>query len=574
MSESEKRKRNGYRKNRDLWIFVHSAIIAVVTVSALIFGIVAHNLAKTYYIGYHESGNINYNVYLTENEFFETPSLGPDQAYVASLIDNIVASFNYQISMDTSDVNYEYSYSIKSRLEILDKTSNAPLYNPEEVLVDKQRLSQNSASTLFINESVRIDYNAYNELANKFMETYELSAVSSHIVVTLEVHVLSSCTAFTGNSTDTYTSELRIPLTQKTVNIEMTATTPPPESNFVACTRGAGSEVFKTAAIVLAVIDVLLILLLIAFVVLTRTPDTTYNGRVKRIIAQYKSYIQRIHNPFDTDGYQVILVDTFDEMLEIRDTIQAPILMYENDDRTCTKFLIPTSNNLLYQYAVRVEGYEEPAPEPKAKPEPTTIVKPHITNVVKPVVKVVMPTPPPPPKPDPEPEIETIFEEPEIEVEEATPEPVITVEKEPEPEPEPVIYVTPEPEPPVIVVEDLSTGDESPIEIEVEAEEILESIPVMEEETTNTVSADEEVWPVSTQEPILIPTWDEATDEYVIQEAEVATGDYKIELNYPIRKIIRVVRRGAEKAFTSMITPDDPPDEDIADQKIHVKLNK
>ena len=294
------------------------------------------------------------------------------------------------------------------------------------------------------------------------------------------------------------------------------------------------------------------------------------------------------------------MVDTFDEMLEIRDTLQTPILMHENDDRTCTKFLIPTGNKLLYQYTIQVEGYEEPAPEPEAKPEPTTIVKPHITNVVKPVVKVVVPTPPPPPpppapEPDPEPEIETIVEEPEIEIETvaevASPEPVITVEPEPEPKPkpEPVIYVTPEPEPkmepviyvmddpepepPVIVVEDLPTAEEAPIEIEVEAEEILESIPVMDEEESNAVSADEEVWPVSTEEPILIPTWDEATDEYVIREAEAATGDYKIELNYPIRKIIRVVRRGAEKAFTSMITPDDYP-EDPADHKIHVKRNK
>ena len=84
----------------------------------------------------------------------------------------------------------------------------------------------------------------------------------------------------------------------------------------IACQRGAGSEVFKTTAIVLGVLDALLILLLVAFIYLTRTPDITYSARVKKIVSQYKSYIQRIKNAFETRTYQVILVDTFDEMLE------------------------------------------------------------------------------------------------------------------------------------------------------------------------------------------------------------------------------------------------------------------
>ena len=49
-----------------------------------------------------------------------------------------------------------------------------------------------------------------------------------------------------------------------------------------------------------------------------------------------------------------IVVDAFDEMLEIRDTIQAPILMFENEDKTCAKFMIPTDSKLLYLYEIKV----------------------------------------------------------------------------------------------------------------------------------------------------------------------------------------------------------------------------
>jgi hypothetical protein len=255
--------------------------------------------------------------------------------------------------------------------------------------------------------------------------------------------VLSDCEAFSSSAVDTYTSELRIPLTTKTVNIKMTSAIPDEEAKMIACTRGVGSEAFKTTAIVLGIIDGLVIAFMLAFIYLTRTPDITYTARVKKILSQYKSYIQRINNMFEIGGYQVIMVDTFDEMLEIRDTIQAPILMNENADKTCTKFIIPTDSKLLYVYTVSVEGYSEPEAEPKDT-APTTIVQPNITNVVRPVVKVVVNTPPAPEKPaEPEPVIETILEEPEVEADEAV-EVEATTEELCEPEIEGFIAAIPE----------------------------------------------------------------------------------------------------------------------------------
>ena len=389
MSESEKKKRGLYRKNREKWIFAQAVIIGVVTIAIIISALVSNRLNKQYYIEYTESGNIDYDVYLKDNEFYDTDYLEKNQSYVASLIDKIIADFNYEIEMQAEDVNYRYSYTIKSRLEIVDDTSGNKIYNSQKELVSVQNQSHNSSNRLTINEIVVLNYDEYNDLASRFLATYDLaSETTNHIVVTLTVDVLSDCNAFSGSSVDTYSSELRIPLTTKTVNIKMTSSVPDADSKMLACARGAGSEVFKTTAVVLAVVDALLVLLLIAFICLTRTADITYTARIKKIVSQYKSYIQKIKNLFETHGYQVIMVESFDEMLEIRDTIQAPILMYENEDQTCTKFLIPTDSKLLYLYEIAVEGYVEPETEPKQDPAPTTIVKPNITNVVRPVVKV------------------------------------------------------------------------------------------------------------------------------------------------------------------------------------------
>ena len=561
MSEKEKKKRAGYKKNRDRWIFAQSLIIAVITLAIIISGIVAYQLESTYYIGYREVGNIDYNVFLKENDFYDEDHLGKGQSYVASLIDKIIADFTYEIDMDTSDVNYRYSYKIDSRLEIVDNTSGVAIFNQKEELVNVQNKSQSSSKRLVINEIVVLKYDEYNELAARFLETYSLTQTTSNIVLTLEVDVLSDCNAFSGSSVENYTSELRIPLTTKTVNVKMTSTVPDAEAKMIACTRGAGSEVFKTTAIVLSVVDGLLILLLVAFVCLTRTDDITYTAKVNRIISQYKSYIQKIKNLFDMSEYKLISVETFDELLEIRDTIQAPILMYENNDKTCTKFIIPTDSKLLYLYEIKIEGYVEPEPEPKPEPVPTTICKPNITNVVRPVVKVVVTPPQTAPAAEQDTKTEeiadvtNIIENAEIEIEGASE------------QNENVTEVTAE----VYPEEECEIIDEQDQEIT----ELLESIPTAEEpvDCDSSIEVIDVAWldsdalvydpdgnNVEEGDVVLVPATDENTDKEVIREAEVKKGNYKVpasEVNGPLKKIIGVVRRRAEKVFTAMIEPNE-----------------
>ncbi len=550
MSESEKRKRTSYRKNREKWIFIQSVIIAVVTVAIVISAIVSYQMNKTYYIDYQENGSIDYDVYLKPNEFYDSPHLESNQSYVASLIDKIITNFNYEIDMDAEDVNYRYSYTIQSRLEIVDNSSGVAIFNPEYELVSAQNKLQNSAKRLTINEIVILNYDEYNDLANRFLEAYSLTDTTSNIVLTLNVDVLSDCNAFSGSSVDTYSSELRIPLTTKTVNIQMTSSVPEGETKMIACTRGVGSEVFKTTAIVLGVIDGLLILLLVAFIYLTRTEDITYTARVKKILSQYKSYIQKINNLFKTQGYQVILVDTFDEMLEIRDTIQAPILMYENEDKTCAKFMIPTDSKLLYLYEIKIEGYEDPADEMPQENAPATVVTPNITNLVRPVVKVVVT----PPAPKQEAEIETILEEPEVEVEADEEEmPEVLVETEEDQEVAEILAAIP-------VVED--ECDESFVDV----------IDVAWKERPNkTYRYDPDGNEVEEGDIVLVPTRDEANDKDVVREVAVARGNYKVDpatLDRPLKKIIGVVRKKAEQIFTAMIMPDEKTeDENVEEEK-------
>ena len=585
MSEAEKRKRASYIKNRKKWIFIQGVVIAVISLMIIISSIVAIQLDKTYYVEYNESGGIDYKVYLKPNEFYESQYQDKDQSYVASLIDNIIVDFNYAVNMFEDDVNYHYSYDIDAELEIIDGSSKVAIFNPVYDIKDATNKQQSSSDKLEINEIIVLDYNKYNDLANKFIDTYNLDNTTSTLVVKMAVDILSDCNAFTGENTGYYESELRIPLTSKTVNIQMSSTVPDEGSKMIACTRGVGSEAFKVTAVVLAFVDLAFILLLVAFIYLTRTQDTTYHARVKKIMSRYKSYIQRINNLFDMSLYQIVAVNSFEEMLEIHDTIQAPILVYENGDKTCSKFIIPTDNKLLYLYELRVEGYVEPKIKPKAEPVPTTIVKPNITNVVKPIVKVTVTAPAAALAPVEEPEevieAETVIEEPVVEIESETEEiPVVTAEIEEEPVEE--LPIEEEEIAEELPIEEEEIVEELPVEEEIVEEDIFlgETLPEEEQEDFG-VDAIDVTWPerrhkvyrydpdgetVEEGDIVLVPTRDVANDKEVVRQAEVSKGNYKIdpaELKHPLKKIIGVVRRKAEQAFTSLLTEEEQePSED------------
>ena len=167
--------------------------------------------------------------------------------------------------------------------------------------------------------------------------------------------------------------------------------------------------------------------------------------------------------------------------------------MYENEDRTRSEFVVPGNEKLLYLYVLQVEDYEERyAPE-----EPV---------VEEPVVE------------------EPVVEEPEI---------IVAVEPEPEPEPEPVV----------------------------EKEEGVEVIDVIwpehkDREKERVYRYDPNGEQLEAGDIVLVPSTDIHSNKELIREAEVAKGNYKADpdtIRHPLKKIIRVVRRRAEKVFTSMI---------------------
>ena len=294
MSETEKKKRDSYRKKRRLALITLTVLLLLVTLVTAAFGFTLYQLNKTLYINYAEDGTVDYTVALKQNDFYEGATLPAGQSYVASLIENVTANFTYTLQTETKNIAYEYSYWLDTQLVITDRSTGAAIYAPTFPTKDKQTLTQNSTNKLVIRESSMLDYAAYNALAESFIDTYELQNVQSVLVARMHVSVLSVSKDFMEDTQNEYIITLNIPLTGKTVNIQMSSTVPSTENKILACENDFDRDLFVGAITHGSITDGVLLIALILVALLTRNTDITYSNKVKKLLSAYRSFIQQI----------------------------------------------------------------------------------------------------------------------------------------------------------------------------------------------------------------------------------------------------------------------------------------
>lgn len=333
-------------------------VIIIVSIITLSFFLMYFNKSKKQYINYNEKSNVDYNVFLKDNDFFKDKYLGKGNQYIASLIDYINVNFNYKISLEESNVKYKYSYRIESDVVVKEKDTNNNLYTNNKVLLTKEEKTTDTKE-LNINEKINVDYNYYNDIIKDFVNIYGLDNTESTLTVSMYINTIGTCENIEDSKEKESVVSIVIPLTTKTVAIDISDNLID-ENNILLCkNNNLNSIPFIILGILFLICDIYLIIFVIKYVIKTRTAENIYERELKKILNNYSSYIQSLGNDFDFKNYQVLKVNTFTDMLEIRDTIKQPILMKENNDKTGAYFVIPSSTKILYVYRLKVSDIKK-----------------------------------------------------------------------------------------------------------------------------------------------------------------------------------------------------------------------
>lgn len=345
-------------KRRSAIISFSFAIILIVLLSSTFF-VIYKLKSKAQYVPYNESSLVDYKVNLKDNEYFENPYLDNNQQYISNLIDTITANFNYQINIDNKEIEYKYKYSIEASVEVKEKNTQNILFNKTEVLLEEKEDSTNNLN-VNIKESIDIDYAKYNDYIKKFVSTYKLDGTESNLRVNMRVSVAGDCEDYSENVSKATTLSVIIPLTQNTISIDVSDNIVNTSNNVLQCsTLKEEDKIYLILGAFFLIIAAFLLVYILRYIIKTQSAETIYEKELKKILNNYGTYIQMLGNDFYFRDYHMLKVNSFEDMLEIRDTIRQPILMRENNEKTGAYFIIPSSTKLLYIYRLKVSDIEK-----------------------------------------------------------------------------------------------------------------------------------------------------------------------------------------------------------------------
>lgn len=307
-------------------VFIYCFTFVILFIGCIFLLLKSFDFVKEESISYSEKSNLDYKVYLKRNDFYEEPFLGKNMVYIANLIDEIGIDFNYSFIADTN-INLNFSYDIVGKLVIADETGKNTYFQKEYKLLENKKINMENYNVQTISESINIDYGYYNSLANKFKMSYGVDTVSNLIVYLMinkdnssnEEYIISNSSLMS----------ITIPLSERSIDIEMDYTEINNTNTIISKSNVLMDNiVYLIIAVFALILSIVFLIKSIRLIMLTRNKKNVYDKYINKIINEYDRLIVETTTSPDLTKLNVIKVNKFEELLDVRDNLKLPIMYY------------------------------------------------------------------------------------------------------------------------------------------------------------------------------------------------------------------------------------------------------
>ena len=304
---------------------------------------------------YTSSGNLDYKVYLKQNDFIDNSYLNAGEAYILDLIDHIEISSLYSFK-STVKTNVTGTNKLVAKLKVYYKESTDKNNNPEvmtkEKVLDEKVMSFNDSNYASVG-AYDLYLTDYLNMVKDFQNQVKI-AVDGY----LEVSEVSDFSGTVGGASynDTYSNTIKIPLSSSVVKIESSISKPKTKSVYE-------SDLVKTnktvmSYIVIANIITFIIICFLLRKLFTFTNKTEYERELNKILKNYDDIIVNTSTIVDVSRYRIIEINEFKEILNLSRELLLPIMNYEMKKGEETWFYV-IKDDILYRYIVSKEKLEK-----------------------------------------------------------------------------------------------------------------------------------------------------------------------------------------------------------------------
>ena len=329
IKKETKVKKDNKKLKHNLYIGYETKIAMTIVLTFLLLLIGSYyiiksiNVLSVLNVNYREKSNLDYKVYLKNNEFYDSEYLGKGMSYVASLIDKITADFNYTFDID-KESNINFDYDITAELVISDTNKNNVFLKKEYTLLQNTKEEMVNAKQHTINKTIDIDYDYYNTIANKFRISYGVET-RSDLNIYLNIHEKNS----ENNSfklENKSVMALTIPLSQKSINITLDYKDINKTSEVIKNSQIiVNNYIYLIMGILLLLIGIIELIYLINLLLLIKKKKTKYDKFIAKILNEYDRLIVETTTGPNTQDKNIIKINKFEELLDVRDNLKLPI---------------------------------------------------------------------------------------------------------------------------------------------------------------------------------------------------------------------------------------------------------
>lgn len=303
---------------------------------------------KSSKVEYGESGYADYTVYLKDNKYYETKFLPSGMQYLANLISTINTKFNYEIKAD-EDLDYSYTYDIVGAVQIVDSSDENKVIFSKDYTLLKSKTGTVKSNNVIINEDVDIDYDKYNNYVNAYKSEYGLSA-NSRLVVTMNIQANGKTKKADDTLSKNNKLQITIPLSQQTLDIKINTQNIDSKDTL----KSANNSFITSIPMFIAMVGlfgtgVLLVILSVKFHKVY-VKENIYTITVNKILKEYDRLIVNGNITIEEKTFDnKIQVDSFNELVDASQNLNAPILFYNViPGEKC--FFVIIKGNSLYKY--------------------------------------------------------------------------------------------------------------------------------------------------------------------------------------------------------------------------------
>ena len=326
-------------------LFFDIVIFVVFIVSGTFLLNKSLNFESEKIVKYSEKSNLDYKVYLVENEFYDEPYLDKDMLYVANLIDKILIDFDYNFESDDKE-NIDFDYKIIAKLSINNQTGTKSYFEKSYVLLDSKKINMVNSTGQTIKEQISLDYPYYNRLANSFKNQFGVESDSKLTVYMLINKKNGENSNFTLDSSSMM--NIVIPLSERSVDIKLDYKEIDETSNII---KKETMTIKDYLPLILSVVFIIIALIMMVKAMrninLLRKKKSAYDKYINKILKEYDRLIAESSSLLSFDGKEIININKFTELLDIHDNLQLPIMYYEEKEHELSYFYI-SHDNVIY----------------------------------------------------------------------------------------------------------------------------------------------------------------------------------------------------------------------------------